>query len=86
MALTSGQVTVNSAAIQIDGSSSNPVKLHIHNNDNTKSLFLGDKNVTISTGFILLKLDSLEVILNPGESIYAISDAPHLMSFLKQSM
>jgi hypothetical protein len=86
MALTSGQITVGTSAVQIDGISVNPSRLHIHNNDNTNDLFIGNASVTTSNGLRLMKLDSLELIMNPGESVYAISaSGSHAASWLRQT-
>ena len=41
MPLTSGQTTVGTVAVQIDGADENPSFIHLHNNDNTKTLYLG---------------------------------------------
>ena len=86
MALTSGTVSVGTAATLIDGaSSSNPVHLHIHNNDNTDNLYLGDSTVTTTTGLVLTKLDSFEIYLRPGNRLYATSSkAGHIISYIKQ--
>lgn len=86
MALTSGTVSVGTAATLIDGaSSSNPVHLHIHNNDNTDNLYLGDSTVTTTTGLVLTKLDSFEIYLRPGNRLYATSSKTgHIISYIKQ--
>lgn len=87
MAITSGQITVGTSAVQVDGSSANPSRLHVHNNDNTNSIFLGGSSVTTSTGLQLLKLDSIELELNAGESLYAVSaSGSHTISWLRQTM
>lgn len=87
MAVSSGQILVSTTATIIDGISTNPTRLHIHNMDNTKVLFIGNKDVTITTGLGLEKLDSLELIVHPGESIYAISETgTHLVSWLRQTL
>jgi len=86
MAITSGQITVTTSRVQVDGASANPSALHVHNNDNTSTLYLGGSSVTTSTGLQLLKLDSIELQLNPGESLYAISSSgSHLISWLRQT-
>ena len=86
MSLTSGTVSVGTAATLIDGSaSSNPIHLHIHNNDNTDAVYIGGSNVTTSNGLMLQKLDDIEIILRPGNLIYAVSAKPgHVLSYLKQ--
>lgn len=86
MAITSGQQTINSVRQLVDGISPNPSRLHIHNLDNTKVLFIGSDSVTIANGLGLQKLDSIELILNAGESVYAISETgSHLISWLRQT-
>ena len=87
MAVSSGQVLVGTVPMQIDGMSTNPIKLHIHNMDNTRAVFIGNGNVSITNGLALEKLDSIEIILNPGESLYAISEiGTHQISFLRQTL
>ena len=86
MAITSGRTTVGTAATIVDGISPNPSRLHVHNNDNTDSVFLGNETVTTSTGLQLLKLDSIELTLNAGESLYAVSTSgSHTISWLRQT-
>lgn len=85
--ITSGQLTVGTAsAVLIGGSSAGASKIHIHNHDNTLNIFLGDATVTTSTGLRLLKEDSIELNLYPGESVYAISNGGnHTVSYLRQT-
>lgn len=86
MALTNGVITVGTAATLIDGGrSGNPIHLHIHNNDNTDAVYIGGSAVTTANGLQLVKLDSLDIILRPGNAIYAVSTkAGHSVSYLKQ--
>ena len=87
MAVSSGQTLVGTTATIIDGISTNPTRLHIHNMDNTKVLFVGNQDVTILNGLALQKLDTLELIVHPGESIYAISETgTHPVSWLRQTL
>ena len=86
--ISSGQTTVGTAApVQIDGSSVNPTYLTIHNNDNTKVLYLGGADVSTTNGLLLLKQETLQLRLNPGEALYAISaDGSHVISWLRQTV
>jgi hypothetical protein len=87
MAITSGQQTIGATPQLVDGISPNPSRLHIHNMDNTKVVYLGNSGVTAANGLGLQKLESVELILNPGESLYAISDGgSHLISWLRQTL
>lgn len=86
MAITSGQTTIGLTATQIDGSSANPSRIHIHNNDQQQNLFIGGADVTTSNGLVLEKLDTIELVLNPGESLYGIStQGGHTVSWLRQT-
>lgn len=85
MAIYSGQVTVGTTATPIDGADRNPMRIVIHNNDNTKNLYVGGQDVTITTGLEVDKHGQLELILNPNETIYAVTDSGTVqMSYLKQ--
>ena len=85
MAITTGQMTVGTVASQIDGTSANNFKLHIHNLDNTDTLFIGDETVTVTTGLGIPKLDSIELECYPLESVWVVSSkAGHIVSYLKQ--
>ena len=84
--ITSGQTTIGTAATLIDGLEVNPFRLHLHNNDNTDAVYLGGSAVTTSNGLVLQKLDSIELIVNPLEALYAVSTkAGHVVSWLKQT-
>ena len=86
--ITSGQVTVGTATpVQIDGSSVNPIYLTVHNNDNTKVLYLGGETVSTTTGLKLLKEETLQFTINPGEALFAISaNGDHVLSWLRQTV
>lgn len=82
--ITSGQQTIGTTRVAIDGVSTNPYRLHLHNNENTKALFVGNSDVTISNG---MKMDGgmiLEFIISPNSQLYVISDSgSHLISWLR---
>lgn len=71
--ITTGQMAVSGTPQQIDGIHTNPTRIHIHNNDNTADLLLGGADLTVNNGLRLPKLDSIELILNPGEVLFAMS-------------
>lgn len=85
--ISSGQVTVGTALPSIIGGVYNGAsKIHIHNQDNTKNLYLGGSAVTVATGLRLMKEDSIELELFAGEAVYAVSDsADHTVSWLRQN-
>lgn len=87
MTISSGQVTVGTVATYITGADPNPAYVHIHNADNTKTVFLGGPGVTITTGLNLLKEDSFEIFLHPGRALYAvIQTGTSTLSWLKQQI
>jgi hypothetical protein len=84
--ISSGQVTIGTAPTLIDGLEVNPFRLHIHNHDNTDSVYLGASDVTTTTGLKLVKEDSIELIINPLEALYAVATKTgHIISYLKQT-
>ena len=85
MAISSGQLQAGTTRQQIDTSSSNPFRLHIHNNEATTSIYVGNSEVTTENGLRLESKDSLELFMNAGESVYVISTSNnHLITWLKQ--
>ena len=83
--ISSGQVSVGTAATAIDATAQMPFKLHVHNDDNSDAVYLGGAGVTTSTGMQLVKLESFVFDMYPGEILYAVSTkAGHTVSFLKQ--
>jgi len=86
--ISSGQVTVGTAdPVQIDGNSVQWTRLTVHNNDNTKVMYLGGSAVSTTNGLKLLKEETVQIDLAPGESLYAISDnGSHVISFLRQTL
>lgn len=84
--ITSGQTIIGTTPTLIDGLEVNPFRIRIHNNDNTADMFLGNANVTISNGYRVLKEESIDLIINPLEALYAVSSQNnHVVSWLKQT-
>ena len=82
--ITNGQQAVSGTATMIDGRSTKNCRLYIHNNDNTKDLFIGNQTVSTTNGYKLLKQDSVEVYLPPLNDLFVISDgSPHSISWLR---
>ena len=85
MAVSSGRITVGTAATIIDGTFNSNFRLIVHNNDNTDAVYLGGPDVTTANGLQLLKQETLQLEMNPLESVYAVSaKAGHTISYLKQ--
>ena len=86
MAISSGHTVIGLTATQIDGTSANPSRLHIHNNDQQQNLYLGGADVTTTNGLVIEKLDSIELVLNAGEALYGVSSqGGHTVSWLRQT-
>lgn len=84
--LTAGTTLIGATPTLIDGREVNPFRIRIHNNDNATNVYLGGSAVTVGNGYLLLKEDSIDLILNPLEELYAISEkAGHVISWLKQT-
>jgi hypothetical protein len=86
MAISTGQMTIGQTAQQIDGTSNQPYRLHLNNNSNTLALYIGGSDsVTTSNGLRLSANDSMDMILNPYETLWVISSSNnHDISWLKQ--
>jgi hypothetical protein len=84
MPISSGQITVGTTAVQVDGTSQSVYRLHIHNNDNQVNLYLGGPNVTTANGLILEKSDTTEIQVPPGDAVWIVSSSTnHIVSYLK---
>ena len=74
MAISTGHTAVLTTPSQIDGQSTNPSRIRIFNASNDKTVYIGNDDVTIANGFGLTKLEQLDLIINPGESIYVVAE------------
>ena len=84
--ITSGQTTIGQTPTLIDGLEVMPFRIRIHNDDNTADMYLGNANVTTSNGYLVLKQESIDLIINPLEALYAVSSQNgHKVSWLKQT-
>ena len=85
MSLSSSQVTVTTSPTLLVAGETNPVLVHLHLHDNTDNVYLGDSTVTTSTGLRLIKQDSFDMNLAPGNSLYAIiTTSTATVSVIKQ--
>jgi hypothetical protein len=87
MAVTSGQQTIGTTRVAIDGVSTNPYRLRVHNMSNTQNLFLGGSDVTANSGLELHSHESFEIIVSPNEQIYIVaSSGNHEISWLRMDV
>lgn len=83
--ITAGQITIGTVATAIDAVSNTDSTITIHNNDNATGIWLGNENVAINNGLLLLKEQSYQFNLKPLEQVYAVSNKTgHIISWMKQ--
>ena len=76
--LETKQVTVGTAAVEIFGKQDNPVQLILHNGEKSSNEFIwfgGGSAVTTSTGAHLDNASTYQLVLQPGNELWAITDA-----------
>jgi hypothetical protein len=76
--LETKQVTVGTAAVQILGTQDNPVQVILHNADKSSNEYIwfgGSSAVTTSTGAHLDNAGTYQLVLKPGNELWAITDS-----------
>jgi hypothetical protein len=87
MAVTSGQLIVGQTRLAVDGVSTNPYRLHFHNNEATTALYLGGPDVTVNNGLRLEAHETLEMIVSPNSQIFIVSTSNnHEVSWLRMDV
>jgi hypothetical protein len=82
--IESGRLTVGTTALQVDGVGVSPIRLYIHNMDSTKTLYLGNGNVSTSNGFTIDKSSVQDFLIFPGQSLWMVSESEgHNVSYLR---
>lgn len=85
--ISNGQSSIGTVASAIDGAHNNPVRLAIHNMDNTDAVYIGAAGVTIANGFALGKEQTMQFDLAPLEQLYAVSGKTgHNISWIRQAL
>lgn len=85
--IASGQTSIGTAAVAIDGVSTNPSRITLQNLDNTDTMFIGGTAVSTTNGLGLLKLETLQIDLGPNEQLYAVSSKTgHSIAWLRQTL
>jgi hypothetical protein len=80
MTFQTAQFTVGTAAVEIIAPQTNPTQIILHNaqkQSNNYIWFGGSSAVTTSNGIHLDNADDYQLVLQPGNSLWAISDANH---------
>jgi len=73
MGLQARNFSVGTVAVLIAPADSNPQSIHIHNNSEHE-IYVGSSNVTTITGLNIIKQQTEEFYLTPGDNLFAISD------------
>lgn len=73
MGFVATNFSVGTVATLIAPANSNPQEVHIHNNSE-HTIYIGASDVTITTGLNILKQETEEMYLVPGDALYAISN------------
>jgi hypothetical protein len=79
MALQTKQVTVGTSVVSVLEPQPNQVRLVLHNAEKSSNEFIwigGSNAVTTSTGYHLDPMETIEIILDTGNQVWAISDKP----------
>lgn len=84
MAVTSGSQVVGTTAVAIDGITASPCVIYIRNNDTTKTLYIGNSDITTANGLPIDKLSTQNFALPAGAQLHMISSEPgHNISWLR---
>lgn len=75
MPITSAQYTVSTTATEICAPDIQPMKIWVHNDerDDAHDVYLGNGDVSSSTGLHLTHEQTIMLTLDPGDSLHAIS-------------
>lgn len=74
MPIATGQTSIGVTPTAIDGISQMPFRILLHNMDQQDHCYIGGPDVTINNGYRLEKLTAVELIINPLDALYAVSD------------
>jgi len=84
MPIKSGQVTVGTVPVLLPVQCVQPFRLQIKNMDNSDDLFIGNGDVSTTTGMPLAKLERLEMSLSPRDEVYVVSSkGTHAVAFVQ---
>lgn len=76
--LNTKQVTVGTTAVEILGKHNGPIQVILHNGTKSSNEYIwfgGSSAVTISTGAHLDNASTYQLVLQPGNELWAITDA-----------
>lgn len=76
--LETKQVTVGTASVQVLGENQAPVQVILHNGEKSSNEYIwfgGGAAVTTSTGAHIDNADTYQLVIQPGNELWAITDA-----------
>ena len=83
MAINTGQATITTTRVQIDGTYTSPYQLILHNSG-TNTVYLGNSSVTKDDGFNLHANSTLTISLPPLSALFAIAaSGSHELSWMR---
>ena len=86
MAISNGQITVGLTPVMIDGLSEMPYRILIKNLDDAADAYIGNQNVTINNGYRLGKGEVVQLVINPLDAIYVVSNKTnHRMCWIRDA-
>ena len=84
MTLSTAQYSIGTAVIEIVKPRANPQIVLIHNNESAQQVFIGGADVTTSNGIHVDGKEERSLTLNPGESLYCVSNLTSSISVMTQ--
>lgn len=75
MPIHGGSINVSTTPIQVDGNSNGWSHIHIRNNDQTKTLFIGNSTVTAGQGLMINALETIDFDIPPGDYFCMVTSA-----------
>lgn len=83
MSIINNQVSVGTVATVISTPFPMETHIHVHNVDNTDTVYLGGSAVTTSNGFAILKGETIDLRIPTGDTLYAVSTkSGHMIAIL----
>jgi hypothetical protein len=83
MSITTGQMSVTTTRAQLDGTSTNPFRMVIHN-AGTNAVYIGDSEVTKDNGLNIHTNSTLTLELPPLTALFAVAaSGTHEISWMR---
>lgn len=84
--IETGQISVETTRLQIDGNRNIPSQLVLHNLDNSATLFIGNGNVTVTNGLGIAPNETYTLEIPANDSAFVVSTkVGHLVSWMRIS-